>query len=58
MEDKFIKTLENCILQQHILSPTRCRADTTPHILDLVLSNEEDMVSENKHIESFGMHDH
>ena len=46
MEDKFIETMENCFLHQHILSPTRCRGNTTPHILDLVLSNEAEMVSE------------
>ena len=40
MEDKFIETLENCFLHQHILSPTRCRGNTTPHISDLVLSND------------------
>ena len=45
MEDKFIETLENFFLHQHILSPTRGRANTTPHILDLVLSNEKEMVS-------------
>ena len=45
MEDKFIEILENCFIHQHILSSTRCRGDTTPHILDLRLSNEEDMVS-------------
>ena len=50
MEDKFIETLENCFLHQHILLPTRCRGNTTAHILDLVLSNEEEMVSEIKHL--------
>ena len=48
MEDKFIETLENCFLHQHILSPTRCRGNTTPYILGLVLSNEEERVSEIK----------
>ena len=50
MEDKFIETLDNCFLHQHILSPTRCWGNTTPHILDLVLSNEEDIVYEIKHL--------
>ena len=50
MEDKFIETLENCFLHQHILSLTRCRGNTTPHSMDLVLYNEEEMVSEIKHL--------
>ena len=58
MEDKFIETMENCFLHQHILSPTRCRGNTTPHILDLVLSNEEEMVSEIKHLAPLGSSDH
>ena len=58
MEDKFIETMENCFLHQHILSPTRCRGNTTPHILDLVLSNEEEMVSEIKHLSPLGSSDH
>ena len=58
MEDKFIETMENCFLHQHILSPTRCRVNTTPHILDLVLSNEEEMVSEIKHLVFLGSSDH
>ena len=31
-------------LTQHMLSPTRYRPGQTPHILDLVLTNEEGMV--------------
>ena len=54
---QFIDTLENCFLHQHILSQTRCRGNTTPHILDLVLSNEE-MVSEIKHLAPLGSSDH
>ena len=50
MEDKFIETLDNCFIHQYILSPTRCRGNTTPHILDLVLFNKEEIVSEIKHL--------
>ena len=32
MEDKFIETLKNYFLHQHIISPTRGRGNTTPHI--------------------------
>ena len=58
MEDNFIETLENCFLHQYILSPTKCRGNTTPHILDLVLSNEEEMVFEIKHLATLGSSDH
>ena len=35
MEDKFIETLDNFFLHQHISSPTRCRGNTTPHMWQL-----------------------
>ena len=57
MEGKFIETLENCFLHQHILLPTRCKGNTTPHILDLVLSNEG-MISEIRHLAPLGSSDH
>ena len=54
-----IETLENCFLHQHISSTTRCRGNTTSHILDLVLSNDEEVVSEIKHLSPpLGSSDH
>ena len=40
----FLDTLNDLFLHQHITEPTRYRAGSSPHVLDLVLTNEEDMV--------------
>ena len=42
----FIDTLNDLFLYQHVTEPTRYRAGSTPHILDLVISNEEGMVQD------------
>ena len=45
MEYKFIECLQDNYLFQQVTKPTRWRGDDTPHILDLVLTNEENMVN-------------
>ncbi len=49
---------KDCFLYQHILKPTRARGDATPHILDLVLTNEEGMVSTVEYSSLIGKSDH
>ena len=43
-ENKFIETVRDCFLFQHISEPTRCRGKDQPHTLDLIFTNEENMV--------------
>ena len=43
---EFIECLRDCFWHQHILEPTRARGDANPSILDLIMSNEEGMVSD------------
>ncbi|CAG2202798.1 unnamed protein product [Mytilus edulis] len=45
-EYKFIECLRDCFLYQHVLKPTRGRINQDPHILDLLLTNEEETNSE------------
>ena len=47
----FLETLNDRFLTQHVSQPTRYRAGETPHILYLILTNEEGMVR-NLHHES------
>ena len=42
-EQLFYDTLQDCVLFQLVTQPTRVRPDTDPHILDLILTNEETM---------------
>ena len=43
---EFIECLRDCFWHQDILEPTRARGDANPSILDLIISNEEGMVSD------------
>ena len=40
----FLEALHDHFLSQHVRQPIRYRLGETPNILDLVLSNEEDIV--------------
>ena len=41
---KFIEKVRDCYLYQHVNKPTRARIDHEPHVLDLLLSNEDGMI--------------
>jgi exonuclease III len=45
-EHKLLETLQNNFLFQHISKPTTWRGSDTPHILDLKIINEENMISD------------
>ena len=47
---KFIECIRDSFLFQHVNKPTRARIDHEPHILDLVLTNEEGMISNIEHL--------
>jgi hypothetical protein len=58
LESAFVDSIQSAYLHQHILEPTRGRCGQEPNILDLVFSNEENMIS-NISIESpLGKSDH
>ena len=54
----FLDTLNDCFLHQHILCPTRYRVGTTPSILDLVITNEEGMISCVEYLPGLSSSDH
>ncbi|CAG2257804.1 unnamed protein product [Mytilus edulis] len=57
-EYKFIECLRDCFLYQHVLKPTRGRINQDPHILDLLLTNEEGMISDVEYLSPLGKSDH
>ena len=57
-EYKFLKSVQDAYLFQHINKPTRWRGDDEPHILDLLMTNESDMISELKYHSPLGKSDH
>ena len=57
-ESKFLETTQDLFLFQRVEGETRCRGDDQPSLLDVVLTNEEDMVSRVEHLAPLGKSDH
>ena len=54
----FIRGLQDGFLHQHVTEPTRYRDNETPTLLDLVISNEESMVTDLEYFPPLGESDH
>ena len=57
-EYRFLETVRDCFIHQHISKPTRIRGNNDPSLLDLVLSDEPLQVSNIKHHAPLGNSDH
>ncbi|XP_050705629.1 uncharacterized protein LOC126990996 [Eriocheir sinensis] len=57
-ESMFLQTVQDCFLYQHVDQPTRARGTNTPSILDLILTNEQNMVSDIEYHAPLGASDH
>nr|XP_054763699.1 titin homolog [Lytechinus pictus] len=57
-EQKFIDCLSDCFLHQHIDEYTRYRTGQQPHILDLLITNEEGMIGNVSYLPGLGLSDH
>ena len=57
-EFKFIETIRDCYLHQHITTPTRGRGTEHPNILDLVLTSEVDIIQDIDLSAPYGKSDH
>lgn len=55
---KFIDTALDKFLCQHVDRPTRYRGDDTPSTIDLVFTNEEDMIESIDYHSALGLSDH
>ena len=56
--EPFLDAVDDLFLFQHVCNPTRFRQDTTPSLLDLVFTNERDMVANLSHLPPLGNSDH
>lgn len=54
----FLDSCDDTFIHQHIQKPTRTRTGQHPHVLDLVFSNEEEMVRTITHESPLGKSDH
>ncbi len=54
----FLESIRDCFLCQHVRDPTHFRVNQTPNTLDLVFTNEEDMLQEVQHEPPLGKSHH
>ena len=57
-DNKCIECLRDNFLFQHVNNPTISRGSDTPHLIDLVITNNEKMVTDIEHMSPFGKSDH
>ena len=55
---KFLDVVQECFLCQHVQQPTRYREGKHPSLLDLILTNEEGMLTDLRHLPGIGKSDH
>jgi hypothetical protein len=55
---KFMESIRDCFLYQHVKNPTHSRRNQTENILDLVITNEEGMVDDIQYEAPLGKSDH
>ena len=58
LENNFLDCVQNALMFQHVFQPTRWRGDDTPHVLDLILTNDENMVDDVQYLGPLGKSDH
>ena len=54
----FLQTIQDQYLYQHVHEPTRYRINSTPHTLDLILTNERDFVEDVHYLPGLSLSDH
>ena len=54
----FLECLRDCFWYQHVQNYTRFRVNQQPSVLDLIMSNEEDMVVNFEYLSPLGASDH
>ena len=57
-ENQFLESIRDAFLTQHILEPTRYRVNQVPHLLDLIFTNEDEMVNNYDVKDPLGKSDH
>lgn len=57
-EFKFIETVRDSFLYQHVTDPTRGRSTDNPSLLDLVFTDDQNLITEIKHEAPLGKSDH
>lgn len=58
IENRFLECIRDCYWQQHVHKPTRGRGSANPNVLDLIFTNEVNMVDDLEHHSPLGKSDH
>ena len=58
LSQDFLECVEDCFLTQHVHEPTRYRVGNEPSILDLIMTSEEDTLSDLDYYPGLGRSDH
>ena len=56
-ENQFLESIEDLFLTRHVRQPTRYREGKNPSLLDLILTNEEDMIESLTYNQGLGKSD-
>ena len=56
--EEFLEVLSTCMLYQHVSEPTCFKPGILPPLLDLVITNEEGMISGLSYLPPLGKSDH
>ena len=56
--EEFLEELYTCVLCQHVSEPTHFKHGVSPSLLDLVITNEEGMISNLNYLPPLGKSDH
>ena len=57
-DHRFLEAIKDCSMYQHVTQPARGRGEDAPSLLDLILTNEQEVVSALKYISPLGKSDH
>ena len=57
-EMKFINSIQDCFLYQHVTKPTRCRGADRPSTIDLIFTEEENQIGNLIYLPPLGKSDH
>ena len=57
-EELFIDVLRDSFLHQHVNEPTRCRGTNDPSTIDLILTDEENQITNLQYLSPLGKSDH
>ena len=57
-EERFLEAIRDSFLYQHVQEPTRCRGTDDPSLIDLILTGEDNQITDLEYLSPLGKSDH